>query len=54
MVIRHRAIHVEDKHERRHAILNAAERLLLRSPKRIASMAEVAGEAGLAKSSVDL
>lgn len=54
MVVRQRAIHVGDKHERYHAILNAAERLLLRSPDRIASMAEVAQEAGLAKGTVYL
>ena len=54
MVIRHRAIQAEDKHERRHAILDAAESLLLRSPKHIASMAEVADEAGLAKGPVYL
>ena len=42
------AILVGDKHERHHAILDAAERLLLRSPDRIANMAEVAQEAGLA------
>ena len=54
MVIRQRAIHAEDKHERRHAILDAAERLLLRSPEHIANMAEVADEAGLAKGTVYL
>jgi AcrR family transcriptional regulator len=54
MVIRQRAIQAQDKHERRHAILDAAESLLLRSPKRIASMAEVADEAGLAKGTVYL
>lgn len=54
MVVRQRAIHLGDKHERHHAILNAAERLLLRSPDRIANMAEVAHEAGLAKGTVYL
>jgi AcrR family transcriptional regulator len=54
MVIRQRAIQAEDKHERHHAILDAAERLLLRSPDRIANMAEVADEAGLAKGTVYL
>ena len=54
MVIRQRAIQAEDKHERRHAILDAAERLLLRSPERIVNMAEVADEAGLAKGTVYL
>ena len=37
MVIRQRAIQAEDKQERHQAILDAAERLLLRSPERIAS-----------------
>ena len=54
MVIRQRAIQAEDKHERHHAILDAAERLLLRSPERIANVAEVADEAGLAKGTVYL
>jgi AcrR family transcriptional regulator len=54
MVVRQRAIHIGDKHERHHAILNAAERLLLRSPDRNANMAEVAQEAGLAKGTVYL
>ena len=54
MVVRQRAIHVGEKNERHHAILNAAERLLLRSPDRIANMAEVALEAGLAKGTVYL
>jgi hypothetical protein len=49
MVIRQRAIHSEDKYERHHAILDAAERLLVRTPLRVANMAEVADEAGLAK-----
>ena len=54
MVIRQRAIQAEDKQERHDAILDAAERLLLRSPERVASVAEVAGEAGLAKGTVYL
>ena len=54
MAIRHRAIHSEDKHERHHAILDAAERLLVRTPVRVANMAEVADEAGLAKGTVYL
>ncbi len=54
MVIRQRAIQAEDKHERHHAILDAAERLLLRSPDRGANVAEVADEAGLAKGTVYL
>jgi AcrR family transcriptional regulator len=49
MVIRQRAIQAEAKQERHHAILDAAERLLLRSPDRVANVAEVAVEAGLAK-----
>jgi AcrR family transcriptional regulator len=54
VVIRQRAIQAEDKQERHHAILDAAERLLLRSPERIANVAEVADEAGLAKGTVYL
>ena len=54
MVIRQRAIQAQDKQERHHAILDAAARLLARSPERIASVAEVAGEAGLAKGTVYL
>ncbi len=54
MVIRQRAIQAEDKHERHHAILDAAARLLARSPERIANVAEVADEAGLAKGTVYL
>jgi AcrR family transcriptional regulator len=54
MVIRQRAIHSEDKHERHHAILDAAERLLARGAMRVANMAEVADEAGLAKGTVYL
>ncbi|MFO1317192.1 MAG: TetR family transcriptional regulator [Burkholderiales bacterium] len=54
MAIRQRAIQAEDKQERHHAILDAAERLLGRSPERIANVAEVADEAGLAKGTVYL
>jgi AcrR family transcriptional regulator len=54
MVIRQRAIQAEDKQERHDAILDAAERLLLRSPDRVANVAEVAEEAGLAKGTVYL
>jgi AcrR family transcriptional regulator len=54
MVIRQRAMHSEDKQERHHAILDATERLLIRTPVRIASMSEVADEAGLAKGTVYL
>src|SRR6478672_8616132 len=54
MVIRQRAIQAEAKQERHHAILDAAERLLSRSKDRVASVAEVADEAGLAKGTVYL
>jgi len=54
MAIKHRAVLAEDKHERHHAILDAAARLLARSPDRVASVAEVADEAGLAKGTVYL
>lgn len=54
MAIRQRAIQAEDKQERHEAILDAATRLLLRSPERIANMADVADEAGLAKGTVYL
>jgi len=54
MVIRQRAIQAEDKQERHDAILDAAARLLERSPERIANMADVADEAGLAKGTVYL
>ena len=54
MVIRQRAIQAEDKQERHEAILDAATRLLLRSPERMANMADVADEAGLAKGTVYL
>jgi AcrR family transcriptional regulator len=54
MNIRQRAIHAEHKQERHCAILDATERLLLRAPERIANVAEVAAEAGLAKGTVYL
>lgn len=54
MVIRHRAIQAIDKQERHDAILDAAERLLARAPERVASVAEVADEAGLGKGTVYL
>jgi len=54
MVIRQRAVHSEDKQERHDAILDAAERLLERAPERVANVAEVADEAGLAKGTVYL
>lgn len=54
MMLRQRAIQAEHKQERHDAILDATERLLLRSPDRVANVAEVAGEAGLAKGTVYL
>src|SRR5215468_7621187 len=54
MAIRQRAIQAEDKQERHHAILDAATRLLLREPDRVANVSEVADEAGLAKGTVYL
>lgn len=54
MAIRQRAMQAEDKQERRDAILDAAERVLAGSPERVASVAEVADEAGLAKGTVYL
>ncbi|MEO8740974.1 MAG: TetR family transcriptional regulator [Casimicrobiaceae bacterium] len=54
MIVRQRAVQAGDKQERHHAILDAAEQLLLRSPERIANMAEVADQAGLAKGTVYL
>jgi AcrR family transcriptional regulator len=54
MVIRQRAMDAEHKLERRDAILDAATRLLARSPERVANVADVADEAGLAKGTVYL
>jgi len=54
MVIKQRAVHVQDKKERHDAILDATARLLTRAPERVASVAEVAEEAGLAKGTVYL
>ena len=54
MAIRQRAVHAGDKEERHHAILDTAERLLLRSTGRGPSMAEVADAAGLAKGTIYL
>jgi AcrR family transcriptional regulator len=54
MVIKSRAIGVEDKEVRKHAILDAAEALFLEHPSRIANVAEVAGAAGLGKGTVYL
>src|SRR5438270_7199385 len=49
-----RAIAVEDKEQRRQAILDAAETLFLAHPDRMANVAEVAQAAGLAKGTVYL
>ena len=49
-----RAIAVEDKEERRQALLDAVEALFLEHPDRMASVAEVATAAGLAKGTVYL
>jgi AcrR family transcriptional regulator len=54
MAAKPRAIALEDKEERSNAILDAAEALYLEHPDRIASVAEVAGAAGLAKGTVYL
>lgn len=54
MTIRQRAVLAQDKEARHHAILDAAARLLRRAPDRVASVAEVADEAGLAKGTVYL
>ena len=54
MNVKLRAIHTEDKEKRRHAILDATERLLLAHSQRVASVDEVAAEAGLAKGTVYL
>ncbi len=44
----------EDKEARRHQILDAAEKLFLKHPERMASVSEVATAAGLAKGTVYL
>jgi AcrR family transcriptional regulator len=54
MAIRQRAIQAEDKEERHQGLLDAAERLLLRAPGAMPSVADVADEAGLAKGTVYL
>ena len=54
MALRARALAAGDKEERRDAILDAAEALLLDTPDRVPSMAEVAARAGLAKGTVYL
>lgn len=53
-MIKQRAIAVEDKAERSHALLDAAEALFLKHPDRMASVAEVAQAAGVAKGTVYL
>lgn len=54
MAVKQRAVGAQGKEERRTAILNAAEKLYLKHPDRIASVAEVAVAAGLAKGTVYL
>ena len=54
MVVKQRAMAVEDKEERRNAILDAAERLFLEHPERMANVSEVAHVAGVAKGTVYL
>ena len=54
MAVKQRAIALEDKEERRHALLDAAEALFLEHPDRMASVAEVAQAAGVAKGTVYL
>lgn len=49
-----RAVGAEDKEARRHAILDALEKLFVRHPARMASVAEVAEAAKLAKGTVYL
>jgi AcrR family transcriptional regulator len=51
---RSRAIREDEKRERYHAILDAAERLLKIAPDRVSIMAEVAAAAGVAKGTVYL
>jgi AcrR family transcriptional regulator len=54
MVVKQRAIAVQDKADRRNAILDAVETLFLEHPDRMASVAEVADAAGVAKGTVYL
>jgi AcrR family transcriptional regulator len=54
MAIKQRAIADGDKEERRHDLLDAAEALFLAHPDRMASVAEVARSAGLAKGTIYL
>jgi AcrR family transcriptional regulator len=54
MAVKQRAVAVEDKEERRNAILDAAEALFLEHPDRMANVSEVADTAGVAKGTVYL
>lgn len=54
MALRQRAVALEDKEERRHGLLDAAEALFLDQPHRVASVEEVARAAGVAKGTVYL
>lgn len=54
MVILHRAVQAEDKAARRAAILDAAEALLTEDSENLASVAQVAEAAGLAKGTMYL
>ena len=54
MAVKQRALGAQDKEERRGEILDAAERLFLAHPDRMANVAEVAEAAGLAKGTVYL
>ena len=54
MAVKQRAMDAHDKEERRGALLDAAESLFLAHPDRMASVAEVATAAGLAKGTVYL
>ena len=54
MVILHRAVQAEDKAARRAAILDAAEALIAQDSENLASVAQVAEAAGLAKGTVYL
>jgi AcrR family transcriptional regulator len=53
-MLKQRAIGTEDKEARRRQILDAAEKLFLKHPERMASVSEVAASAGLAKGTVYL
>ncbi|MGZ5096694.1 MAG: TetR family transcriptional regulator [Usitatibacter sp.] len=54
MALNQRAIGVQEKEERRQAILDAAEKLFVKHPDRMANVAEVAAAAGLGKGTVYL